>query len=79
MFLVRSQIVVKDNYGMGMNGMVIKYGKFAAYGIISTRACDKHYDVKYQGLNHSQNKEMFNNRRFNSKEVHRTLKVHLGM
>ena len=52
---------------MGMNGMVIKYGKFAAYGIISTRAGDKHWGVKYQGLNHSQDKEMFNNIRFNSK------------
>ena len=61
------RIVVKDKYGMGMKGMVINYGKFAAYGNISTRAGGKHWDVKYQGLNHSQNKEMFNNIRFNSK------------
>ena len=55
--------------------MVIKHGKFADYGIISTQAGGKHWDVKYQGLSHSQNKEMFNNIRVNSKEVHRTLKV----
>ena len=28
------RIVVQDNYGMGMNGMVIKQSKFAAYGIL---------------------------------------------
>ena len=59
--------------------MVIKHGKFADYGIISTQVGGKHCDVKYQGLSHSQNKEMFNNIRVNSKEVHYTLKVQLGM
>ena len=59
--------------------MVIKHGKLADYGIISTQVGSKHCDVKYQGLSNSQNKEMFNNIRVNSKEVHRTLKVQLGM
>ena len=59
--------------------MEIKHGKFAEYGNISTQVGSKHCDVKYQGLSHSQNKEMFNNVRVNSKEVHHTLKVQLGM